>query len=246
MIQSIREKPYMYKMTVKNFRGFFPNKIFERGKKYYKDKLYKKTYSDAEGSYRFEVNGTEDYEVSLNVSPSGEITKLSCTCPYDKGYCKHEAAVLLYIKSIYEKSISAESSDITGQLIREYVSEAKISVDAAEGVRIVPELESDYGNLRYTLKIGREKLYVVKSITDLASDFNYQSTKKYGKDLTLRHDINALDERSRKLLELSVNIYNRSDYMRRNKRELMLFGSFNETILDIYRDDTQSYKGESG
>ncbi len=235
----------MYKITVRNFQGFFQNKIFERGKKYYKEKLYKKTYSDTNGNYRFDVYGTEDYEVSLNVSHSGEITRLSCTCPYDKGYCKHEAAVLLYIKSIFEKSISAESSDLVGRLIEEYVRDAKNSAGGGEQVRLVPELVSDYGHLKYTLKIGRNKLYVINNISDLYSSFRYQSTKRYGKELTLKHDINALDERSRKLLELTVNIYNGSDYMYQDRRVFELFGSYMEAFFALYNEDTLLYNGEN-
>ena len=51
--------------------------------------------SRTEGGYRALVEGTEDYEVEIEIKDN-RILDMRCTCPYagDGKYCKHMAAVL--------------------------------------------------------------------------------------------------------------------------------------------------------
>ena len=47
----------------------------------------------------------------------------------------------------------------------------------------MPELEATFEGLKYSLKIGREKLYVVNDIYDMYQAFQGRLNKKYGKEL---------------------------------------------------------------
>lgn len=40
--------------------------------------------------------------VTASITPEGELSGLSCDCPYDRGYCKNLAAALIYLESIFD------------------------------------------------------------------------------------------------------------------------------------------------
>lgn len=40
--------------------------------------------------------------VTASITPEGELSGLSCDCPYDRGYCKHLAAAFIYLESIFD------------------------------------------------------------------------------------------------------------------------------------------------
>ena len=64
-------------------------------------------------------------------------------------------AALIYLESIYYKTISNRSSNYTRGLIRHYTERAVINAQE-HGIRLVPELEATFEGLKYSLKIGRE------------------------------------------------------------------------------------------
>ncbi len=204
-------------MNIKNFRGHFIQTILQRGQMYLKDKRVSKPECDDNGNYTFYVEGTSDYTVNVHISPEGELSGLSCDCPYDyAGYCKHIAAALLYLEKIYDKSISNQSSKSAGQLISSYCRNADLAADADnrfdKKIRIVPELTDRYGKLVYSLKIGYDKMYVVKDVRELYMAFRLGQNIKYGKNLEFRHTYDIIDEQSAAMLELSFNIYSTSAY----------------------------------
>lgn len=71
--------------------------ILQRGLNYYK-KGAVISLNKTESGYHAEVEGTEDYEVDIEIK-DGEIGDMYCSCPYadDGNYCKHMAAVLYAI-----------------------------------------------------------------------------------------------------------------------------------------------------
>ena len=86
---------------------FEPDRIFdkviiERGRKYYEDgNIIEINRPDAKRCNAL-VKGTELYRVNVELSSSGEIFSMSCTCPYARtAYCKHEAAVLMALENDY-------------------------------------------------------------------------------------------------------------------------------------------------
>ena len=86
---------------------FEPDRIFdriiiERGRKYYEDgNIIELNRPDAKRCNAL-VKGTELYRVNVELSSSGEISSMSCTCPYARtAYCKHEAAVLMALENDY-------------------------------------------------------------------------------------------------------------------------------------------------
>lgn len=114
-------------MNIRTYKGDFSYAIFQRGQTYYRQKKLKEATCDGSGNYRFIVAGTMNYNVTASITPEGELSGLSCDCPYDRGYCKHLAAALIYLESIYDKTISNRSSNYTRGLIRHYTERAVIN-----------------------------------------------------------------------------------------------------------------------
>ncbi|MGN0587477.1 MAG: SWIM zinc finger domain-containing protein [Oscillospiraceae bacterium] len=89
-------------MKITDFEDDFDDKVLTRGYAYYKDGaiLSVEPSEDNEDEYLAEVEGSEIYNVCIEVTPSGEIAFAACDCPYDYGYCKHIAAVLYHIRDM--------------------------------------------------------------------------------------------------------------------------------------------------
>lgn len=86
-------------MKIEGMRKYFEMKILERGFNYYKEDRVIRAYGTPE-NITAAVRGTKNYKVTLKRA-DGENYILSCTCPYafDGENCKHEAAVMYYLKN---------------------------------------------------------------------------------------------------------------------------------------------------
>ena len=75
---------------------------FSRGRSYYQSGKAKKLTEEYDG-YSMTVRGSRNYRVHIGTDSIGDITSLSCTCPYADGgdYCKHMAAALYYLENYY-------------------------------------------------------------------------------------------------------------------------------------------------
>lgn len=86
-------------MKLSDFDEEIDEKIVDRGLRYYKEGRVLDLDQLDEGKYMATVEGTEDYQVMIQLSGKGEILEHFCDCPYDWGeYCKHEAATLFALR----------------------------------------------------------------------------------------------------------------------------------------------------
>ncbi|MBQ3691802.1 MAG: SNF2 helicase associated domain-containing protein, partial [Clostridia bacterium] len=132
--------------------------------------------------------------------------------------------------------ISTGSSPEVSQIINDYTDYAVLNSEE-QNVRIVPELSIDDDYLIFKLKIGREKTYVVSDLYNLLVDFQYNNTRKYGKNFVLRHNYSAIDEKSRKFLELATSIYFDERNRSNDRKHFPLVGEYVERFLEIFKDD---------
>lgn len=90
-----------------DWKMLFADHILARGKKYFNEGAVQKIQTTEDGYYAI-VEGTEDYEVDIDIE-KGQICEMYCTCPYadDGHYCKHIAAVLYELE---EQNILLEES----------------------------------------------------------------------------------------------------------------------------------------
>lgn len=110
-------------VNIRTYKGDFSYAIFQRGQIYFRQKKLKEVIRDVKGNYRFIVEGTKNYNVTASITPEGELSGLSCDCPYDRGYCKHLAAALIYLESIYDKqyrtAVQITPGDLSGTIPKE-------------------------------------------------------------------------------------------------------------------------------
>lgn len=233
-------------LTIQNFREHFLTTILQRGKDYVRQRRVQELTCLPDGTVLATVQGSRKYQVRFQLSPDGNITKVSCNCPYTaSNYCKHLAAVLLVVEKDYETKLSSNSSSGIKGLIRRYLdwtSEPEEPTDT-EKIRIIPVLTFNR-QLQYELKIGKSRMYAVGSIQKLRSNFQLHLTQKYGKELEFRHTYDALDEKSRQLLEFTffsqryAQDYNFSD------RFVFLKGIALDRFFEIIGEETISFEGK--
>ena len=70
--------------------------IVQRGEYYYLSGRVKNIRQDG-NTYMADIFGTEDYETSVEIV-NDELVSCSCNCPYDRGICKHVAALLFAVE----------------------------------------------------------------------------------------------------------------------------------------------------
>ena len=88
-------------VNINNFQKYINQTILGRGYDYYMDGRVDEEYVRKGNTYIFLVEGSEMYEVSVELDESGEIIHSECDCPYDLGpICKHEAAVFFQLAEI--------------------------------------------------------------------------------------------------------------------------------------------------
>lgn len=88
-------------MNLENFKDNINKKILERGCDYYYEGNIVESFKNGENQYVFEIDGSESYEVIVEVSDNDEIIYSECDCPYDFGpICKHQVAAYFELVDI--------------------------------------------------------------------------------------------------------------------------------------------------
>ena len=239
----------IYRMTIDNFDLFFPRQIASRGRNYFRNSRVKTLEKRGDGKYHATVKGSlRKYDVLVDIEKSGTINDISCSCPYDYGYCKHEYAVLMCLENIFDNEIAELSSDSVYKLISEY--SYKLESKNEMPVNIEPEIFLNNDKLSFRLRIGRDRKYLISDINKLVDAFKYNSIKKYGKNFEWKHDISAIDIKSRRLMELAFEIFrdSRSDYRNMNfnkEKEFWLKDSYLERFFEIFEYGQLNISGDT-
>ena len=100
-------------LTLNNFDNQITGAVLKRGNQYYEDGNVVEISESSEGFWNAEVEGSEFYEVEVQLHKDDEIIDSSCDCPYDGDICKHVIAVLYTIRE--EKVINIDVSETKAQ-----------------------------------------------------------------------------------------------------------------------------------
>lgn len=173
------------------------------------------------------VIGQDVYRTHVSVE-DGEIIDVTCECPdYQKRYaaCKHVVATIMEFatNSQYEKMI--RGSDVINlskmlrtdskyrsfkQIVNEFyaeemqeINEENEQVQSEEKVKIEPKFIYDRyaNNLRVEFKIGNQRMYKLKDLTEFYDRMMNGEKYKYGNKLEFVHIKGMFDEGSKELLE---------------------------------------------
>ncbi len=171
---------------------------YRRGCAYQRDgmvQIKKKTVEKRDVFYRAEVQGSGPFSYSVEAHISGNrIIDCACNCPaiglYD-GACKHVVALL---KEIQEEELTSKGgkklSEAARRMFAAYAADAEAPpVSLSEALRLQPKLcigfEYHTATTWLEFRIGREKLYVIRSIPDFLRQMESNEPLSLGKDLTV-------------------------------------------------------------
>lgn len=150
-------------MNIVDFEKDVSQVILDRGYLYYRDNKIKSYKRDSD-EFIFNVDGTENYEVKVQIDDNN-IKNSRCNCPYDFTFtCKHEVAAYYKIREIIEKLDGKIYRDVVfepeaGSLIDDY----KENLENLE--RIKSENRKQIENLLATY--SKEKmLHILLEIAD--------------------------------------------------------------------------------
>lgn len=86
---------FLEQMDVLYIKGYAPKVCYDRGKAYDRDDNVQGFEILSPNRVRFDVSGTEEYEVILELDNKGDF-RSTCDCPADYSVCKHQVAAMLY------------------------------------------------------------------------------------------------------------------------------------------------------
>ena len=173
------------------------------------------------------VTGQEIYKTHISVE-DGEIIDVTCECPdYQKRYaaCKHVIATIIEFdtNSQYEKMIGGSNvvnipttlkSDSRyrsfKQIVNEFYAEemqeieqTNIQEELKEKIKIEPKLIYDRytNNLRIEFKIGNQRMYKLKNLTEFYDRMMTGEKYRYGNKLEFIHKKEMFQEEDQELLD---------------------------------------------
>lgn len=93
-----------------NFESMFDETILGRGKAYWREGHVVSIEEIDAGSYCVTVEGSELYEVNVELENQRIIRDIECDCPYDwDAHCKHQAAVLFALRERVREGVGVLS-----------------------------------------------------------------------------------------------------------------------------------------
>lgn len=242
-------------MTMQMIAKLFPAVDFSRGVEYYRqNRVRGMNIRMTSGRTRVEcwVDGTYSYRVILQ-EMTGARWKIQCDCPRfeDAGSCKHIAAAM--VAYAHRSDVPATERQ-TRALLEHYVRlGTRQDSQSQTPARLVPRLNEDgVESGRYpafSLRVGREKLYVVRNVESFLSNVRDGKTVALGKQLTMDHSITEFDSRSQTLIRILMNEFRqfRSNegigyampyYYGGGKGDIIVAGDGFDRIFDLYAGET--------
>jgi len=127
-------------MNINNFKNHINKKILDRGYDYYCEGNITDVYKEGDNEYTFQVQGSEDYEIRVEINNHGEILYSYCDCPYEFGpICKHQVAVYFQLANILNSEGNGEK--IKKELITQpTIKEVLNSISKEELINIIMDV----------------------------------------------------------------------------------------------------------
>ena len=205
------------------WKDLFREHILARGEAYY----YEGAVQDLEKTehgYHAMVEGTEDYEVDIELE-DGQICEMYCTCPYadDGNNCKHMAAVLYEIEEQEEADSLTEGSgsDQSKEELKEIIEKIP-EMELRSFVKQLAGQDNEIRNTlmtRYAVRIDEKQMHrlkqgvdqIVWEYGDRSGFIDYQNAWDFTHEMTgyLTDKVDTLMERScwRQAFELTNYVF---------------------------------------
>lgn len=212
----------------------FSNAIFQRGTNYYRTGHVEDISVDYDQGYAHAlVLGSQVYGVDIHFKSNGEIYSVYCNCPaYSKypGYCKHVVAVLLKLEDMYGKFFGRPDMDMflankkdklktykNQKMVRTlmtFFENKSVSVEKQLlKIEVTLEILSDNGigsrgiMPALSLRMGINRLYVVKNMKEMLYALKRGEPIEYGKNFTFSPTTQYFEGDDRLLIEFLYGLY---------------------------------------
>ncbi len=190
---------------------------YEAGQEYYKNRRIKSVqFNQDRRAFTSTVLGLELYTQHLKFDTAGKLTEADCSCPVGNdgwGLCKHMVAVMLLI---HEKDSLGFFKELrfrqAAKDIFNLFSDRHISIRSAVALEPVFELNrgSSTGSpmlASLKLRIGQDRLYIVKDAKKLLLHMENNLELKYGKRFTYSPSRHEFRGRDLELIEMLKELY---------------------------------------
>ncbi|MCD8503460.1 MAG: SWIM zinc finger family protein [Bacillaceae bacterium] len=213
----------MYNVSIRDIYRICSPEIIYRGKHYFNQKsvnICDTKMIEDRLKVSAKVKGSREYTTSVSFDQTGEIVALGCSCPYFSQYlepCKHVAALMFELEEndVPPPPLGAhytgKNQQLTNYLI-DYFSQPIVE-DKRKEVNVEFHLSVNSTSYFYKLtklsleiKVGVDRLYVVKDIGNLLQSINLQRPHKFTSKFTLDFGQHKFKQSDDELLQLLQNI----------------------------------------
>jgi uncharacterized Zn finger protein len=145
-------------LNLNSLNRFIDPIILDRGREYVLGGYVLSIAKEGDLVYRAEVEGSELYEVYVELGQDGAILSSDCDCPYDYGpICKHQAAVLLKLQdhaAALQKSMRLEQPASSKKSLKQLLEdESKESL-----INLLYSLMADFDVVEQRVKLHVSKV----------------------------------------------------------------------------------------
>lgn len=194
-------------------------RTFQKGVAYFNEKRVEDiSYDEEHRELWASVEGNSGYyQVMVAFDAYGNIKDYECDCPaYSsyKGACKHVAAVLFEARKRNigydpQKEKLKKNSEALFKYFKSFGGVMSAAVREAVSTEIVVDLEQGYRMLypSIELKLGLDRLYVVKNISSLIENLQKGQNIEFGKGFTLDLSRQYFSETDGKIIAILTELY---------------------------------------
>ncbi|MGE4282483.1 MAG: SNF2 helicase associated domain-containing protein [Clostridia bacterium] len=160
------------------------------------------------------VIGSREYDVSVFFSRDGDIFDFHCTCPAFEGNqrpCKHIVAVLKTAQDNHQKRNVhvVRDRNMTNEIFQFFDGLRENPVKKQIQLEVTYILEREYKRFfsSVELRVGADRLYVVKSIPQFLESILNNTLLEFGKNFSLDPVIHCFSHEDKKILDILVEAY---------------------------------------
>lgn len=211
----------MINLTLNEIRELTNDITFRKGFKYYQNSLVKNLHPKGNNIIAT-VYGSEIYEVILEFNrTTGNLIHTECDCPayYRYGPCKHIIATLLKLLYTKEKLILTRTQELkdvaNNSLINSFASTLidKNTRHKKQAINMEITIEPNSYYTSFSLRLGLDKLYVLKDCHQLINSMMQHTTLYFGQHFTFDGSQHTFTNINEKIIRLILDFYNTYDFV---------------------------------
>ncbi|MFA9376882.1 MAG: SNF2 helicase associated domain-containing protein [Lachnotalea sp.] len=199
------------------------------------------------------VDNKKVYKVKVTIDDARITLQNTCNCGRCYwGICEHRAALLLeYLVQLKAGTLKRATSKRIRDLIYDFAymskKEAFKSKLNGRNIDVIPYLKVNNDEAKVDFKVGNQKKYVIKNLTEFVDNISDSVDYEYGKNLKFVHDREAFTKESLSIIDFiieSVDNFHHVSYIReygynaKAMRSLQLSGVELDKFMNLMQERT--------